>query len=365
MLRGITTYSAPIGEGMTTIRILYLFLAVITLGMSPVSAQDSTKPSNQISSDKTLEFSKWLEELREEARSKGISEGVIQTALSDIKPVARILERDRKQSEFTINLAKYRSRVITKANIKAGISKRELHKELLKKVASKYSVQPRFILSIWGIETRFGAVKPTVPVLPAVATLAFDRRRSKYFRQQVFATLRMLQNNYIDLESLKGSWAGAMGQPQFMPSSYLAYAQDFNGDGRRDIWNDEGDVFASIANYLAKHGWKDDQTWGREVKVPSNVARNAFENFDPKNRGCRAMKKMSHPRLLSEWAKNGVTKIDGSPLPSRDLDASMIFPDGVNGPKYLVYGNYRSILRYNCAHLYAVTVGELADKLWR
>lgn len=344
-------------------RIFPLVLLVISLYVSPALSQSGSEDASNITASKQAEFDLWLDELREEALSIGISQDTIETALKDLKPIARIIERDRTQSEFTINLEKYRNRVITQANIATGIAKRELHSELLKKVSDKYQVQPRFILAIWGIETRFGAVKPTVPVIPAVATLAFDRRRSSYFRQQVFATLKMLQQNYIDLPSLKGSWAGAMGQPQFMPSSYLTYAQDFNGDGRRDIWNDEGDVFASIANYLAQHGWRFDQTWGREVQVPLHIAKSASDNLDPKNRGCRAMKKMSHVKRLSEWAKAGVTKIDGSPLPTRDLKAAMIFPDGVDGSAYLVYDNYRSILRYNCAHLYAVTVGELADKL--
>jgi len=155
-----------------------------------------------------------------------------------------------------------------------------------------------------------------------------------------------------------------MGQPQFMPSSYLAYAQDFDGDGRRNIWTDEGDVFASIANYLAKHRWSDDQTWGREVAAPLSVKKSAAASYSSKNRGCRAMKKMSSERRLSEWTALGVKRADGvTPLPERDLRASMVLPDGVDGPAYLVYKNYTSILRYNCAHLYAVTVGELSDAL--
>jgi membrane-bound lytic murein transglycosylase B len=219
-------------------------------------------------------------------------------------------------------------------------------------------------MAIWGIETRFGAVTGTMPVIPAVATLAFDRRRSKYFRQQLFASLKMLHRGYISLPEMKGSWAGAMGQPQFMPSSYIAYARDFDGDGRRDIWSNEADVFASIANYLAEHGWNDDLTWGRKVIAPARVRRAAIKSFDRKERGCRAMKKMTRNKSLNEWARQGVTKADGAPLPSRNLPAAMVLPDGEKGPAYLVYKNYRSILRYNCAHLYAVTVGEMSDALW-
>ena len=341
-------------------RYLILILAGI-LSFGGAQAQD--KPP-ALTPEVREEFQRWLGYIREEARGKGINEDVIRDALSDVQPVARILERDRKQAEFTITLDRYRSRVVTKGNIRVGRGKGERFQALLQRVADRYGVQPRFILAIWGIETRFGAVEATMPVIPAVATLAFDRRRSAYFKEQLMATLKMLHRGYIDLPNLKGSWAGAMGQPQFMPSSYLAYAQDFDGDGRRDIWRNEGDVFASIANYLAKHGWSDDQTWGRRVLAPAAARQNAIRNYDRKARGCRAMKKMSRAKGLSEWSRLGVKKADGSPLPSRNLSAQMVLPDGKDGAAYLVYKNYRSILRYNCAHLYAVTVGELADALW-
>ncbi len=340
---------------------------ILTLALfvgTAASAQDGTNTAPSITPEVRREFQDWLVGVRQDARQAGISEDVIRSALSDVEPVQRILERDRKQSEFTITLDTYRNRVITPANVSAGRAKRDRFDALLEQVAARYGVQPRYILAIWGIETRFGAVEATMPVIPAVATLAFDRRRSAYFREQLMATLKMLHRGYIDLPNLKGSWAGAMGQPQFMPSSYLAYAQDFDGDGRRDIWRNEGDVFASIANYLAKHGWSQDQTWGRRVQASDAIKRAAARNFDGTERGCRAMKSMTRPKGLNDWARDGVRSADGSPLPGRNLDASMILPDGVDGPAYLVYRNYRSILRYNCAHLYGVTVGELSDALW-
>lgn len=342
-----------------------LILALGTL-ISPLTAaaQDGSTKAPAITPAVRADFQNWMVGVRAEARDKGISEQVIGSALSNVEPVARILERDRKQSEYTITLDRYRSRVISKTNVRVGLSKQQRYSGVLQRVAAEYGVQPRFILAIWGIETRFGAVSGTMPVIPAVATLAFDRRRSKYFRQQLFASLKMLHRGYISLPEMKGSWAGAMGQPQFMPSSYLEYAQDFDGDGRRDIWSNEGDVFASIANYLARHGWNKDLTWGRKVIAPKGVRRAAVKSFDRKERGCRAMKKMTRTKSLREWARQGVTKADGSPLPSRNIPAAMVLPDGENGAAYLVYKNYRSILRYNCAHLYAVTVGEMSDALW-
>jgi membrane-bound lytic murein transglycosylase B len=303
-------------------------------------------------------FDTWLDEVRTEARKKGISEDVIKSALSDVTPVQRILKRDRNQAEFKLTLDTYMKRVITTNNVTRGRNMAQKHHELLKKISARYGVQPRFVLAIWGIETRFGLVKASMPVIPAVATLAFDRRRSKYFRQQLCSVLWMLHHGHIDLPNLKGSWAGAMGQPQFMPSSYLAYAQDFDGDGRRDIWNNTGDVLASIANYLAKHRWSADQTWGREVRLPDNFASVIGPGERRAARGCRA--KTSKLRALKDWQGLGVRRVDGSNLPTRKIEASLVRQDG---RAFLVYRNYASVMAYNCAHLYALTVGILSDRI--
>ena len=304
-------------------------------------------------------FDAWLEDVRKEARTKGISEKVISEALTDVTPVKRILERDRNQAEFKLTLDTYMKRVVTKQNVERGRAMARKHAALLTKISERYGVQPRVILAIWGIETRFGLVKATMPVIPAVATLAFDRRRSAYFRQQLFSTLQMLERGYIDLPNLKGSWAGAMGQPQFMPSSYMAYAVDFDGDGRRDIWNNTGDVLASIANYLATHGWRPFLTWGREVRVPDNLkAVTGPHDTRPAARGCRA--KTSRMRALSDWQGLGVRRADGRDLPTRNISAALVEQDGRH---FLVYDNYAAVMAYNCAHLYALTVGVLSDRI--
>ena len=303
-------------------------------------------------------FDSWLEEVKKEARIKGISEKVISEALTDVTPVKRILERDRNQAEFKLTLDIYMNRVVTEQNVERGRNMARTHETLLAKIAERYGVQPRFILAIWGIETRFGLVKATMPVIPAVATLAFDRRRSSYFRAQLFSTLSMLERGYIDLPNLKGSWAGAMGQPQFMPSSYMAYAVDFDGDGRRDIWNNTGDVLGSIANYLAKHKWQPDLTWGREVKVPKGIQAVTGPHDTRAAPGCRA--KTSSKRTLAEWQAAGVRRLDGRDLPSREISAALVEQ---NGRAFLVYSNYASVMAYNCAHLYALTVGILSDRI--
>jgi membrane-bound lytic murein transglycosylase B len=360
MAQGRTAFYARI-KGMTN-RIGHLasywhgmlFIAVLAIALplaTPVFANTDTS------------FATWLEGVRTEARKKGISNKIIKGALSDIKPLARIIKHDRHQSEFKLTLERYMKRVVNDRVVANGRAKAREHKELLRLVSRKYGVQSRVILAIWGIETRYGAVTANVPLIPSIATLAFDRRRSKYFRAQLFAVLEMLQKGYIDMASLKGSWAGAMGQPQFMPSSYIAYAQDFDGDGRRDIWNNTGDVFASIANYLARHGWKSDMTWGREVTLPAGLAKKLGPATKRAARGCRA--RTSPPLKLSEWQSKGVRRANGANLPTRDISAALVLPDGPEGKAYLVYKNYAAIMAYNCAHLYAITVGVLSDRIDR
>ncbi|WP_417518021.1 lytic murein transglycosylase [Minwuia sp.] len=310
------------------------------------------------------DFDIWLNEVRTEALAEGISAGVLDVALRDVQPVRRIVERDRSQAEFKLTYQIYADRLLTPTNIRVGNQRLREEAAVLGEIEKKYGVQPRFILAIWGMETRYGAVKPTMPVIPALATLAYDRRRSSYFRRELFQALWMLEKGHIDHASMLGSWAGAMGQPQFMPSSYMAYARDFDGDGRRDIWNTRADVFASIANYLKSHGWHSDQTWGRRVLLPADAesVRSAMPKRTKKS-GCRAIDAMSGPLRLSEWQALGVRRMDGRDLPTRDLPASLVEPDGPGGPAFLVYRNYHSILRYNCAHLYGLTVSALADQI--
>lgn len=308
-------------------------------------------------------FETFLAELRSEALQKGIKPAVLDTALTGVEPVMRIIQRDRNQAEFKLTFATYRDRVITPANVTRGQKLRDDHQAVLRQVAQRYGVQPRFILAIWGIETRYGAVRADVPLFHSLATLAYDRRRSAYFRNELFSALTMLDRGYIDHATMKGSWAGAMGQPQFMPSSYLAYAEDFDGDGRRDIWGNTGDVFASIANYLAKHGWTTAQTWGREVKVPPALQARLAEFAREGKSGCRAIDQMTRDLPLAEWEKLGLRRADGGELPKVQVSGAVVQPDGPQGQSFLVYGNYRSILRYNCAHHYALTVSLLADRL--
>ena len=333
------------------------------VAQAPVAPQAVLAPEAEPVNFDRAGFETFLTELRSEALQKGIKPAVLDTALTGVEPVMRIIQRDRNQAEFKLTFATYRDRVITPANVTRGQKLRDDHQAILQQVAQRYGVQPRFILAIWGIETRYGAVRADVPLFHSLATLAYDRRRSAYFRNELFSALTMLDRGYIDHASMKGSWAGAMGQPQFMPSSYLAYAEDFDGDGRRDIWGNTGDVFASIANYLAKHGWTTAQTWGREVKVPAALQARLGEFAREGKSGCRAIDQMTRDLPLAEWEKLGLRRADGGELPKVQISGALVQPNGPQGPAFLVYGNYRSVLRYNCAHHYALTVSLLADRL--
>ncbi|MBB3065639.1 lytic murein transglycosylase [Limibacillus halophilus] len=333
--------------------ITFLLAATTALPHSPSVEQNALAP----------DFEPWLEQLREEALQRGISAATIQAALSHIKPLEKVLKKDRNQAEFKLTFASYSARVLTAENIDRGRALLQEHATLLNKVSQSYGVQPRFIVAIWGLETRYGAITGSDDILPGLTTLAYDRRRSQFFREQVFAALQMVDKGYIELSEMRGSWAGAMGQPQFMPTSYMEYAQDFDGDGRRDIWNNLGDVFASIANYLSRHGWSDDLTWGRPIRLPVNFQRSLDAFAYKGEKGCRAERSMTITKILPEWQALGIRNEDGSDLPSRPIPAAIVQPDGPDGGAFLVYSNYRSVLRYNCAHLYALTVGTLADKL--
>ena len=307
------------------------------------------------------DFGAWLAEFRAEAAGKGISPATLEAALTGLRPLEKVLDRDRKQPESRLTFESSSSRLLKPLNIERGRAMMAEHAGLLRRVADRYSVQPRFIVAIWGIETRYGAIKGGTDVVPALATLAFDRRRSRFFRAQLLDALRMVDKGYIGLADMKGSWAGAMGHPQFIPSSYLAFAQDFDGDGRRDIWNNLGDVFASIANYLRRHGWSDARTWGRGVQAPE-AARQAYGSMRAgKAKGCRALRQATTPQSLGAWQAAGLRRLSGAALPQVRLDARLLMPDGPDGKAFLVYRNYESLLRYNCSNLYALTVGLLSD----
>lgn len=309
------------------------------------------------------DFQTWLEDLKVEAKQKGFSDQLIEEALTGLKPYPKAIKSDRAQPEFKRTFKRYSTKRLSDWRINTGLKMKKEHGELLEKVGKAYGVQPRFILAFWGLETNYGNYTGNNDIIRSLATLAYDKRRGPYFRKELFNALTILKEGHIKLEDMKGSWSGAMGQGQFMPSSFLQLAQDFDGDGRKDIWHTHADVFASIANYLKHYGWNDQQTWGRQITLPENAKQLVADTKQvTPEKGCRALRAHSEKLPLSQWNELGVRRLNNAELPAVNLKATLTVPDGVNGDAFLTYGNFRTILRYNCANSYAITVGLLSDK---
>ena len=301
--------------------------------------------------DSAESFAEWREGVRNEALGLGISAAIFDAAFADVEPIPRVIELDRSQPEVTLTFDQYVERVVPESRVAKGRKLLAEHRDLLEPIGRKYGVPPRFIVALWGIETNFGQYLGGFPVIASLATLAYDGRRSAYFRQELLQALRILEDGHITPEAMMGSWAGAMGQSQFMPSSFVNYAVDHDGDGRRDIWGTQGDVFASAANYLAQAGWRAGETWGRRVTLPAG--------FDHALTGLKVKK------ALAEWQALGLRRADGSDLPQADISGSVVLPGGEGGPAYLVYNNYRTIMRWNRSFYFATSVGLLADGIGR
>jgi membrane-bound lytic murein transglycosylase B len=310
--------------------------AVIALGFLAGRAGAETQP-----------FPIWLDGVRQEALAKGISSATLAKALDGLEPIPRVIELDRRQIEGRITYQEYRDRLLSAERIERGRELLREHRALLERVAADYRVQPRFIVALWGIETNYGTWTGSTPVIGALATLAHDGRRADFFRGELMDALDILDEGNVEVENMLGSWAGAMGQSQFMPSSYVRNAVDYDGDGRRDIWASLPDVFASIANYLAKAGWNDRRTWGREVGLPATMV----DGVDG----------LAVRRSLPAWHDLGVRCADGAPLPVVALDASLLRTDDGLGPAYLVYDNFRVLMAWNRSTYFGLTVGQLAD----
>jgi membrane-bound lytic murein transglycosylase B len=340
---------------------LVLGVMVGTLGMpSMAGAAAGQEPPPVAPVRSPPPFDEWLAGLKAEALTRGIRPEIVEQALQDLQePHPQILERDRTQAEFTLDLDAYLKRRLTRETVRTAQRMYTRHRTLLQKVAKRYGMHPRVIVAVWGLESNFGRFAGVRPTVAALATLAYDPRRAPLFRQELFHALEILDRGDIEFERLKGSWAGALGQPQFLPSSYLKFAQDFDEDGRRDIWSSQADVFASVAYYLQQHGWSDGLRWGREVKVPI-AARAAVEAVPLRTEGCRAERLMTSALPLDEWRRLGVRTAAGTALPRGKLPASLVRA----GSRYfLAYANYDALLEYNCAHSYALSVGLLSDRI--
>ena len=302
----------------------------------------------QIALSQNQSFESWVEELRQEAMLLGLSEQTL-LVLNDLEaPLGRVLELDNSQPEFVQTFSRYLSLRVTPNQIRQGIDLMQEHKLLLDEVRRIYGVQPHYLVAFWAIESNYGRNTGGFSVLQALATLAFDPRRAEFFRQQLFIALQIIEDGHIQAEDMSGSWAGAMGQLQFMPNIFSRYGVDGDGDGKVDIWNSLPDIFHSAANFLSQSGWRGDERWGREVILPSD--------FDFNLSGTLVS------RSLEEWQQIGVRQVDGNPIPVTSMQGSVILPSGANGPAFLAYNNFKTTMIYNPSTFYALTVGHLADR---
>jgi len=293
--------------------------------------------------------------------ARGARAEVIDEAFTGIdEPSAVVIERDRSQAETVETLEKYLSQRLKAKTIVTGREMLALHHDLLDEISATYGVPPSLLLSIWGVESNFGRFSGTRPTVAALATLAWDPRRSTLFHGELLDALDILNRGDIEFPKMLGSWAGAMGQVQFIPSSYLKYAEDYDGDGRRDIWSTPADVFASIANYMHGHGWATGESWGHEVKISADARRTIANNIELRAGTCQATRDMTVVLPAPRWRSLGVRTMNGKKLSDDAPDAALVLGQS---RAFLVYRNYDALLEYNCAHSYAIGVALLADHI--
>ena len=321
---------------MDIIKTFKFFLYIlISLGLS----------STQSFSNDT--FSDFVTGISNEAEKKGISLKLIRDFKTKVAFIPRVIELDRSQPEFKLTLDQYLARVVTSSRIKKANSKYKKNKKILKVISKHYGVQARFLVSLWGIETDFGRLTGGFPVVSALSTLAFEGRRHEYFKKELFNALKIINDGHITLSKMTGSWAGAMGQCQFMPSSFINYANDWDKDGSKNIWTSKPDVFASAANYLNKVGWSDKITWGRKVYIGQ------FNKELKENKYY----------LLNKWSSSGILNENKTKLPNVKIKARLIIPNDYGNYGYLVYNNFDSLLNWNRSNYFAIAVGKLSDSI--
>lgn len=295
-------------------------------------------------------FESFLDGVRAEARRAGISPATLARALGTVQPNPRVVELDRRQPEGFLSWEEYRDRImVNPTRVQNGQRNHAENRALLGAIEARYRVAPRVIVAIWGVETNFGGNTGGFAVIEALATLAWEGRRAEFFRKELLAALRVLDGGHVAPARMSGSWAGAMGQPQFMPTNFERMAVDFNGDGRRDIWDSKADALASIAHYFQKSGWREGEPWGRAVLPPPRFP---IEGAEAEGR-----------RTLRDWSRLGFRSEDGSPLPASELEAALVLPSRGAGQVFLGHHNLRVIRRYNSPVNYGLAVGLLSDRL--
>lgn len=322
---------------------LIKFFTLSTLVLASFNAIAETDKKEKIP------FEQYVTALKVEAIEQGIDATVVNSAFEKVEFLQRSVKSDKEQPEFKLTLDTYIPRAVPDWKIEQAREAYKKHYHLLHKIGKEYGVQPRFIVALWGIETNFGRLTGRHYVISSLTTMAYEGRREALFKKQLFAALTILDEGHIEQEKFIGSWAGAMGQVQFMPTSYLNYAVDYDGDGKKDIWNNYADVFASAANYLKSEGWDDSETWGRQVLIP--------DGFDVELAGIK------YKKTLQEWQALGVRRFDGSALPKVKMNASVVIPDDASGRVYLAYNNYQVLMHWNRSYYFATAVSYLSERI--
>lgn len=316
-------------------RLLLASVAALPLAARAARAQDQG-------------FDRFVDGVMAEARRAGIRDATLQAAFAGVAPNNRVIELDRNQPEFKLTWPEYRAKVLPDTRLQLARQNYGRERTLLAEIQRRFAVDPAIVMGIWGVESNFGSNKGNYRLVEALSTLAWEGRRASYFRKELINALRILDNGDVGPAKLTGGWAGAMGQPQFMPSSYLAYAVDFDGDGRRDIWDSKPDVFGSIANYMGKNGWRNGEPSAQPVSVPASI--------NP------ATATRDNRRSLGTWMEMGVRREDGSPFSRAEVQGALIMPTGIApGQGFMVYSNFNSIRRYNPSDFYALAVTLLGD----
>ena len=294
-------------------------------------------------------FQRWISQFKPRARNAGISNTVLDRAFREVAYSESVIARDRNQSEFTKQIWEYLDSAVSETRVRNGRAALREHRRLLDRIEAHYGVEKEIVTAVWGLESAYGEHRGKTPIIEALATLAYDGRRGRFFEQQLIAALQIVQSGDVAPRNMTGSWAGAMGHTQFIPTSYLAYAQDFTGDGKRDIWSDNpADALASTAAYLARFGWTKGQPWGVEVRLP--------QGFNYEQSGERVKKS------VDQWTQVGVRDVTGYPVPNHGR-ASILLPAGAQGAAFMIFNNFHVIERYNAADAYVIGVGHLADRI--
>ncbi|WP_152819639.1 lytic transglycosylase domain-containing protein [Vibrio sp. B1Z05] len=329
-----------------------IFKCKKSLGLMLLANSLLVSANDQVSG-RDISFDSYVESLKHAAIEQGITPKTVDSAFQNVQFKPRAISADRSQPENKITLDEYLPRAVPQWKVKQANQKYRQYKADLQRIGEQYGVQPRFIVALWGVESNFGALTGGYNVIDALSTMAYEGRRESFFRSELMSALTILDQGHISAANMKGSWAGAMGQPQFMPSSFLKYAADGNGDGSKNIWGNKQDVFASAANYLHTFGWDNTYTWGRQVTLSASLDKSLFGL------------KSQQGKTLQEWQALGVRNLQGHALPklTTPIKAWLIAPDSPSGRVYLVYNNYQVLMKWNRSYYFGLAVSHLADQI--